>query len=113
MKYGDAGWLDASQTGIRCRAAFDRIDRPNRDPIYLKRRRIMNPLSKPSMKSQTGSTQPITEGTAVQDLFDKQRAYFATDVTKTYEWRIDQLNRLIRMLKDNYERFSGATGAAA
>jgi len=42
-------------------------------------------------------------------LFEKQRAYFATDVTKTYEWRIDQLDRLIRMLKDNYERFSDAS----
>jgi len=44
-----------------------------------------------------------------QALFDKQKAYFATDVTKTYEWRIDQLDRLIRMLKDNYERFSNAS----
>lgn len=32
-----------------------------------------------------------------------------TDVTKTYEWRIDQLNRLIRMLKDKYERFTDAS----
>jgi len=45
----------------------------------------------------------------LQNLFDKQRAYFATDVTKTYEWRIDQLDRLIRMLKDNYERFCDAS----
>ena len=45
----------------------------------------------------------------MQALFEKQKAYFATDVTKTYEWRIDQLDRLIRMLKDNYERFSDAS----
>ena len=31
------------------------------------------------------------------------------DVTKTYEWRIDQLDRLTRMLKDNYERFVDAS----
>jgi|SRR5262252_9097324 len=31
------------------------------------------------------------------------------DVTKTYEWRIDQLDRLTRMLKDNYERFADAS----
>ena len=49
------------------------------------------------------------EEVPLQNLFDKQRAYFATDVTKTYEWRIDQLDRLIRMLKDNYERFSDAS----
>jgi aldehyde dehydrogenase (NAD+) len=48
------------------------------------------------------------EGLA-QDLFDKQKAYFATDVTKTYRWRIDQLDRLSRMLKENNERFSEAS----
>jgi aldehyde dehydrogenase (NAD+) len=49
------------------------------------------------------------EGIQVQELFDKQKAYFATDVTKTYEWRMDQLDRLIRMLKDNYQRFADAS----
>ena len=49
------------------------------------------------------------EEVPLQNLFDKQKAYFATDVTKTYEWRIDQLDRLIRMLKDNYERCSDAS----
>ena len=49
------------------------------------------------------------EGMQVQELFDKQKAYFATDVTKTYEWRIDQLDRLIRMLKENYQRFADAS----
>ena len=49
------------------------------------------------------------EGIQVQELFDKQKAYFATDVTKTYEWRIDQLDRLIRMLKENYQRFADAS----
>ena len=29
------------------------------------------------------------------DLFDRQKAYFHTNVTKSYEWRIDQLNRLV------------------
>ena len=36
------------------------------------------------------------EAAPLQNLFDKQKAYFATDVTKTYEWRVDQLDRLIR-----------------
>jgi aldehyde dehydrogenase (NAD+) len=59
--------------------------------------------------SQRESTQPATEEAPVQDLFYEQRAYFAKDVPKTYAWRIDQLNRLIRMLKENYERFSDAS----
>jgi hypothetical protein len=40
-------------------------------------------------------------------VFDKQRAYFATDATKTYEWRIDQLDRLSRMLKENESPLPG------
>lgn len=44
-----------------------------------------------------------------QDLFDRQKAYFATDATKSYAWRVDQLERLIRMLKENFERFSEAS----
>src|SRR5215467_13537932 len=46
---------------------------------------------------------------SVRKLFEKQKAYFARDVTKPYEWRVDQLDRLIRMLKENYERFSEAS----
>jgi hypothetical protein len=58
----------------------------------------MNPLAQDEM-SQTSrkSTQPTAEGVPLQTLFEEQRAYFATDVTRTYEWRIDQLDRLIRM----------------
>src|SRR5271154_3314247 len=51
----------------------------------------------------------VIEAVPVQDLFDRQRKYFATDLTKTYEWRVDQLNRLTHMLKDNYERFADAS----
>ena len=44
-----------------------------------------------------------------QDMFERQRSYFAADATKSYEWRVDQLDRLIRMLKENFERFSEAS----
>lgn len=50
-----------------------------------------------------------TRRVSVQEMFDKQKAYFATDATKSYEWRIDQLDRLLRMLKENYDRFSEAS----
>jgi aldehyde dehydrogenase (NAD+) len=69
----------------------------------------MSTVSKPKMSDfQTAPTQVTTEA-LVQDLFNKQKAYFATDVTKTYEWRVDQLNGLIRMLKDNYDLFTDAS----
>jgi aldehyde dehydrogenase (NAD+) len=34
-------------------------------------------------------------------LLDRQKAHFNTDATKTYEWRIEQLERMERMLKEN------------
>ncbi|WP_261512556.1 aldehyde dehydrogenase family protein [Chryseobacterium paludis] len=43
-----------------------------------------------------------------QSLFDKQKEFFYTDVTKTYEWRIDQLNRLEKFLTENQETFCQA-----
>src|SRR5271168_1177934 len=60
-------------------------------------------------KFQVASAQPTSEEIRAEDLFNKQKAYFASDATKTYEWRIDRLDRLIRMLKDNYKRFSDAS----
>lgn len=43
-----------------------------------------------------------------QPIFDAQKEFFFTDATKTYEWRIDQLNRLEKMLVENQEVFCQA-----
>ncbi|PJJ66441.1 aldehyde dehydrogenase family protein [Chryseobacterium geocarposphaerae] len=43
-----------------------------------------------------------------QSLFDAQREFFYTDVSKTYEWRMEQLNRLEKMLTENQEIFCQA-----
>jgi aldehyde dehydrogenase (NAD+) len=45
-----------------------------------------------------------------QQLFDKQKTYFNTDATKTYEWRIDQLNRMQHMLVENTQALREAVG---
>jgi aldehyde dehydrogenase (NAD+) len=55
------------------------------------------------------STQPTGEEARSQDFFDRQKAYFASDATKSYEWRVDQLDRLSRMLKENFQRFADAS----
>ena len=36
-----------------------------------------------------------------QEVYDKQKAYFDSDATKSYEWRMEQLTRLENMLKEN------------
>jgi len=58
---------------------------------------------------QAAPAQPKSQETRAEDLFNKQKAYFASDATKSYEWRVDQLNRLTRMLKDNFDRFAEAS----
>jgi aldehyde dehydrogenase (NAD+) len=45
------------------------------------------------------------------NLFDRQKAYFNTNITKSYEWRIDQLDRLSRMLSENMDALSEAIGS--
>jgi aldehyde dehydrogenase (NAD+) len=36
-----------------------------------------------------------------QDLFDAQKAHFSSNITRTYEWRIEQLDRMGRMVAEN------------
>ncbi len=43
-----------------------------------------------------------------QEIFDKQKEFFYTDETKTYEWRIEQLNRIEKMLLENKDAWCEA-----
>ncbi|HEY4890663.1 MAG TPA: hypothetical protein VII10_03115, partial [Reyranella sp.] len=43
-----------------------------------------------------------------QDIFNAQKALFSTGVTRTYEWRVDQLDRMARMIREHEERFQNA-----
>jgi aldehyde dehydrogenase (NAD+) len=46
-----------------------------------------------------------------QAAFHRQKKYFNTSITKSYEWRIEQLDRLSRMLSENMSVFSEALGS--
>src|ERR1700722_17131 len=46
-----------------------------------------------------------------QEIFDRQKAYFDTDATKSYEWRIDQLTRLENLLKENEQQLEAASSS--
>ena len=64
------------------------------------------------MSHPTISSEPAPAGCempAYRALFERQKAYFASDATKPYEWRIDQLHRLTHMLSENEKRFSDAS----
>ena len=43
-----------------------------------------------------------------QGLLDAQKARFASGVTRSYEWRIEQLDRMGRMIGENEKRFQQA-----
>jgi aldehyde dehydrogenase (NAD+) len=69
----------------------------------------MSTPSKSKLSEVQEGSIPFTPWASIKELFGKQKAYFDTDATKTYEWRVDQLDRLVRMLKENYERFADAS----
>ncbi|MEC5142754.1 aldehyde dehydrogenase family protein [Chitinophaga sp. 212800010-3] len=43
-----------------------------------------------------------------QPVFDKQKEFFYTDTTKGYEWRMQQLNNMEALLKENQDAFCEA-----
>jgi aldehyde dehydrogenase (NAD+) len=43
-----------------------------------------------------------------QSILDAQKQHFLSDETKSYAWRIDQLDRMERMLRDNQDAFCAA-----
>ena len=59
------------------------------------------------MATPTLSTQAANQANNYEDVFNRQKAYFATNVTKSYEWRVDQLNLLARLLSEHTNQFYG------
>jgi aldehyde dehydrogenase (NAD+) len=43
-----------------------------------------------------------------QKIFDAQKALFTSGITRTYEWRVEQLDRMARMIRENEKRFQEA-----
>jgi aldehyde dehydrogenase (NAD+) len=53
----------------------------------------------------------LQQMTVFQEIVDRQRAYFNTDITKSFAWRVEQLDRLAKMLKENDQHFYDAVSA--
>jgi aldehyde dehydrogenase (NAD+) len=60
------------------------------------------------MESTLLPTQIVNKAINHEDIFNRQRAYFYTNITKSFEWRIDQLNRLERLLSEHTYDFYDA-----
>lgn len=52
-----------------------------------------------------------SNASAFRELFQEQKQRFRSDVTKSYEWRMDQLTRLERMVVENQDALKSALEA--
>ena len=60
------------------------------------------------MEATLVSTQATTRTNIYEHIFNRQKAYFATNITKSHEWRVDQLDRLARLLSEHTNEFYDA-----
>lgn len=61
-----------------------------------------------NMESTLLPTQIANKAISHEDIFNRQKAYFDTNITKSFEWRIDQLNRLAQLLSEHAHEFYDA-----
>jgi aldehyde dehydrogenase (NAD+) len=61
-----------------------------------------------NMETRTLPTHAANQANIYGDIFNRQKAYFASNITKSFEWRIDQLNRLAQLLSEHSDEFYGA-----
>ena len=60
------------------------------------------------MESTLLPTQIANKAINHEDIFNRQKAYFDTNITKSFGWRIDQLNRLEQLLSEHAYDFYDA-----
>jgi aldehyde dehydrogenase (NAD+) len=60
------------------------------------------------METPILSAQGANQANIYEDIFNRQKAYFASNITKSYEWRVDQLDRLARLLSEHTDEFYDA-----
>jgi aldehyde dehydrogenase (NAD+) len=53
-------------------------------------------------------TQAANQANIHKNIFDRQKAYFASNITKSFEWRLNQLDRLAQMLSEHTNEFYDA-----
>src|SRR3984885_5407569 len=54
------------------------------------------------------STQAANHANIYGRIFNRQKAYFDSNITKSLEWRLDQLDRLAQMLSEHTNEFYDA-----
>src|SRR5499433_2625451 len=60
------------------------------------------------METTLFPTQITHPANSYEDMFNRQKAYFASNITKSFEWRVDQLDRLAQLLSEHTNEFYDA-----
>jgi aldehyde dehydrogenase (NAD+) len=60
------------------------------------------------METTLVPTQAEYKANIYEDMFNLQKAYFASNITKSFEWRLAQLDRLAQMLSEHTNEFHEA-----
>jgi aldehyde dehydrogenase (NAD+) len=60
------------------------------------------------MKTTLLPTPAVNHANIHENIFNRQKAYFASNITKSLEWRLDQLDRLAQMLSEHTNEFYDA-----
>ena len=53
-------------------------------------------------------TQATNQANIYEEIFNRQKTYFASNITKSFEWRLDQLDRLAQLLSEHTNEFYDA-----
>jgi aldehyde dehydrogenase (NAD+) len=57
------------------------------------------------METALLSTEATNQANIYEDIFSRQKAYFASNITKSFDWRLNQLDRLAKMLSEHTNEF--------
>src|ERR1700740_234928 len=57
------------------------------------------------METTLVPAETTSQANIYKDIFNRQKAYFASNITKLFDWRMDQLDRLARMLSEHTNEF--------
>ena len=60
------------------------------------------------METPTLPAQAANQVNIYENIFNRQKAYFATNITKSFEWRLEQLGRLAQLLSEHTDEFYDA-----
>ena len=60
------------------------------------------------METSVLTTEAANRASIHEDIFNRQKTYFASNITKSLEWRLEQLDRLARLLSEHTDEFYDA-----